>query len=132
MKRAWLVALVVVAGMGARGEECPPGTQLLTVYTLKDKTFVPPLVRGRAKYMAAKVLAGAGVTVEWAKRELPTDPQRTSCRERLAITFDAQAPEGYAAHAMAYTDLDAGWPVQIHVFWDRVSVFHDRSRMRSF
>ena len=130
MKRTWLVAMAVAAGMGVQAEECRPGVQLLTVYTLTEG--VPSDVLGRAKYMAGKVLAGADVTVKWAKGERPRDAQQEFCGERLTIAFDAKAAPGYAPQAMAFTRMNAGSSTEIHIFYDRVSVFPDRARMPEF
>lgn len=115
-----------------RAQECRPGVQSLTVYTLSNKTIVPIEVMGRARHMATKVLAGAGVTVEWVRGERPKDSEQAFCGHRLTIAFDAKAPSGFAAQAMAYTKLNAGWSTEIHIFYDRVTNFHDRSRMPEF
>lgn len=132
MKRTWLFAMALAAGIGVRAQECRPGVQLLTVYTGSGGTIVPNEVLGRARYITAKVLMGADVTVQWAKGERPRDGQRAFCGERLTIAFDAVAPEGFAAQAMAYTKLNAGWSTEIHIFYDRVSMFPDRARMPEF
>jgi hypothetical protein len=132
MKSSWLFAAALAVGTGARAQECRPDVRQLTVYTLEGKTLVPNEVRARAKDMATKVLAGAGVTVEWVKGERPRDPQQTYCGERLTIVFDAKAGAGFAAQAMAYTTLNAGWSTEIHIFYDRVSAFPDRTRMAEF
>lgn len=132
MKRTWLVAMAMAAGMGVQAQECLPGVQLLTVYTESGRTDVPNDVLARARYMAGKVLAGADVTVKWAKGERPRDPQQTYCGERLTIVFDAKAGAGFAAQAMAYTTLNAGWSTEIHIFYDRVSIFADHARMPEF
>jgi hypothetical protein len=132
MKPSWLLLAVVTAGTGAQAQECRPDVQRLTVYTLEGKTMVPNEVMARARYMATKVLAGAGVTVEWVRGERPRDPHQTYCGERLTIAFDAKASAGFAAQAMAYTRLNAGWSTEIHIFYDRVSAFPDRPRMAEF
>lgn len=132
MKSSWLLVVVLAAGTGAQAQECRPYVQQLTVYTLEGKTLVPNEVMARARYMATKVLAGAGVTVEWVKGERPRDPYRTYCGDRLTIVFDAKAGAGFAAQAMAYTSLNAGWATEIHIFYDRISAFPDRPRMAEF
>lgn len=133
MKQTWMVALAVAAGMmDARAWECRPGVPTLTVFTDLGRTAVPNEVLGRAKYMAAKVLAGAGVTVVWAKRGQPRDERQVFCGEILTVAFDGKAPAGFAAQAMAYTNTNAGSSVEIHIFYDRVSVFPDRARMPEF
>jgi hypothetical protein len=132
MKRTWLLLAALAAGTGAQAQECRPDVQQLTVYTLSGKTLVPNEVMARARYMATKVLAGAGVAVEWVKGERPQDPQRKYCGDLLTIAFDVKVPAGYAAQAMAYTNLNAGWSTEIHIFYDRVSAFPDRLRMAEF
>ena len=132
MRPSWLLVAALAAGTGAQAQECRPDVQQLTVYPLSGKTLVPNDVMARAKYMATKVLAGAGVTVEWEKGERPRDPQRTFCGDRLTIAFDAKAGAGFAAQAVAYTSLNAGWSTEIHIFYDRVSAFPDRPRMAEF
>ena len=108
-----------------------PGVQLLTVYTVAEG--VPSDVLGRARYMAGKVLAGADVTVKWAKGERPRDAQQAFCGERLTIAFDAKAaPRVTPPQAMAFTRMNAGSSTEIHIFYDRVSRFPDRARMPEF
>src|SRR3954470_21438660 len=108
MKRTWLLVAALAAGTGAQAQECRPDVQQLTVYTLSGKILIPNEIMARAKYMATKVLAGAGVAVEWLKGERPRDPQRTYCGGLLTIAFDANASAGFAAQALAYTSLNAG------------------------
>lgn len=132
MKPGWLLLAALAAGTGAHAQECRRDVQQLTVYTLSGKTLVPNEVMARARYMATKVLAGAGVTVEWVTGERPRDPQRAFCGDRLTIVFDTKASAGFAAQAMAYTRLNAGWSTEIHIFYDRVSAFPDRPRMAEF
>jgi len=132
MKRTWLVGWILAAGIGARAQECRPGVQLLTVYIPGAKATVPNEVLGRAKYMATKVLAGAGVTVEWLEGEPPSDRQQTYCGERLIIAFDAKAPARFSTRAVAYSDLTAGSETAIHCFYDRVSHFRDHHRMPEY
>ena len=81
---------------------------MLTVYTLSGRTLVPNDVLARAKYMATKVLAGAGVTVEWVKGERPGDSDKSFCGDRLTIAFDAKASPGFVPQALGYTSLNAG------------------------
>src|SRR5262249_8570678 len=103
MKPSRLLLAALVAGTSAQAQECRPDVQQLTVHILDGKALVPNEVMARAKYMATKVLAGAGVTVDWVKGERPLDTQQPYCGERLTIAFDAKASAGFGAQAMAYT-----------------------------
>jgi Tol biopolymer transport system component len=129
MKRTCLAAMAIAA-IGVSAEECRPGVQSVTVYTLADS--VPYAVLWRAQYMAGRVLAGAKVTVKWQKGERSWDGQQEFCGEHLTIAFDAKATPGYAAQAMAYTRMNPGSWTEIHIFYDRVSQFPDRARMPEF
>jgi hypothetical protein len=131
MKRTWLVAAGLAAAIATQAQECRPGIQMLTVYTL-SKTLIPNDVMARAKYMATRVLAGAGVTVEWVKGERPADSEKSFCGDWLAIAFEAKAPSGFVPQALAYANLNAGSSTEIHIFYDRVSVFPDRLRMAEY
>lgn len=132
MNRTWLAAAMMAAGCVAQAKECRPDAQQLTIFTPAAKNTVPIEVLMRAKYTAGKVLAGGGVTVEWAKGDRPLNPLETFCGERMTVAFDSQAEAGYNASAMAYTRLNAGSGTEIHIFYDRVSRFNDRQRMPEF
>ena len=132
MKRAWLVGWVLAAGIGAGAQECRLGDQLLAVYTPGAKHTVPNEVLKRAKYMATKLLAGAGVTVDWIEGEPLGDPEQMGCKERLTILFDVKAPARFSKWAMAYSDLTPGSQTAVHIFYDRVSLFYDRPHMPEF
>jgi hypothetical protein len=47
------------------------------------------------------LLAGAGVTVEWAVGECPNDPEQSFCGRRLTIALDGKAPERFEGQALA-------------------------------
>lgn len=132
MKQAWLVATAMLAVMVGRAQECRPDVQLLTVYTLGGNTSIPNEVQARARYMAGKVLAGAGVTVKWAKGVRPDDSRKGFCGDSLTIAFDDKAPARFNSSAMAYAIVNAGTSTEIHVFYDRVSSFAESSHMPEF
>ena len=132
MKNTWMVAMAVAAGLSANAQECRPGVRMLTVYTVNDGGAVSNGVMSRARNTATKLLAGAGVTLEWADGERPNDPEEGFCGERLMVAFDAKAPERFAGQAMAYANVSAGSGTAIHMFMNRIANFEDRSHMPEF
>lgn len=132
MKPKRLVVAAIALVIEANAQICKPGVPSLTVYTYLNKTLVPNEVLGRAKYMATQVLKGAGVNLQWAKRSSSGNAARAACGETMMVSFDAKAPESFAPLAMAYATLNATSPVEIHVFYDRVSAFPDRLRMPEY
>ena len=105
MKSTWMVAAVVAAGsvvaMSANAQECRPGVRMLTVYAVNDGGAVSKGVLSRARNTATKLLAGAGVTVEWVDGERPNDPEQSFCGFRLTVPFDGKAPERFEGQALA-------------------------------
>ena len=136
MKSTWMVAAVVAAGsvatMSVNAEECRPGVRMLTVYAVNDGGAVSKGVLSRARNTATRLLAGAGVTVEWVDGERPNDPERSFCGERLTVAFNAKAPERFQGQAMAYANVSAGSGTAIHMFMNRIANFEDRSHMPEF
>ena len=132
MKSTWRVAAVVAAGLSVHAQECRPGVRMLTVYSVNEGGAVSKGTMSRARNTATKLLAGAGVTVEWVDGERPNDPEQSFCGERLTVAFDAKAPARFQGQAMAYANVSAGSGTAIHMFMNRIANFEDRSHMPEF
>ena len=132
MKNTWVVAMAVAAGLSVNAQECRPGVRLVTVYSVNGGGAVSKEVMGRARNTATKLLAGTGVTVEWADGERPNDPEQSFCGERLMVAFDAKAPERFAGQAMAYANVSAGSGTAIHMFMNRIANFDAPTHMPEF
>jgi hypothetical protein len=62
MRNTWMVA----AGLSANAQECRPGVRMLKICTVNYGGTVSRGDLSLARNTAAKLLAEAGVTVEWA------------------------------------------------------------------
>ena len=108
MKIAAMAAMLVAVGMSARAE------QTVKVY-IEDDSVVPYLVMNRARLIAAKMFAGAGVRIEW-HGHTPSSGQLPA--GAVVIGLASHTPESLLPSAFALALPYEG--VHITVFWDRV------------
>jgi hypothetical protein len=108
MRITAMAAMLVAVGMSARAE------QTVKVY-IEDDSVVPYLVMNRARLIAAKMFAGAGVRIEW-HGHTPNSGQLPA--GAVVIGLASHTPESLLPSAFALALPYEG--VHITVFWDRV------------
>ena len=131
MKRAWMVAVAMVADGGRAGSRKPQADALVTVFTY-DRAGVPGAVMARAKRVATAAFAAAGVEVRWVEGKRLGELREVAAGEMLTVVFDGPAPAQASPQAMAFTHVGGGADADVHVFYNRVASFEDRVYMPEF
>jgi hypothetical protein len=114
MKSRWaVVAALLTAGRGIAQDERP---------SLRINLHHGPRVEAvevcRAKLIAARILADAGVRVEWAGGTRPAAPPV----EMIEIQLDDAAPVNQVTNeALGYALINQTAGVRVHIFLDRIS-----------
>jgi hypothetical protein len=109
MRITAMAAMLVAVGMSARAE------QTVKVYIEDDSVVAPYIVMNRARLIAAKMFAGAGVRIEW-HGHTPNSGQLPA--GAVVIGLASHTPESLLPSAFALALPYEG--VHITVFWDRV------------
>lgn len=120
MKLMAMVAMAAVIGTNAEAGQKPAWQA--TVY-LSDNASVPDLVKARAEGLATSMFATAGVRIDWR----PGTPKAFASTEALGIELAISTAADLPPHALAYALPFEG--VHIRVFWDRLQVSSDPSRL---
>jgi hypothetical protein len=133
MKRVWMVGVAVAAAMEAQAGSPKPRVDapLVTVFTY-NLAGVPRNVAARAKRVATRAFAAAGIEVRWVEGKHLGEQREVAAGEMRTVVFDGPAPATFRSQAMAVANVGRGADSDVHVFYDRVLAFQDSAYMPEF
>ncbi len=108
------ISALLCAGAGAR--QPAPAADLTVPVRLVWEVSAPPSYDRRAKFSASRLLAEAGITLEWRKGA----PHAALGPDVIGINVVASAPPEFANHTLASALPYAAGPVRIQVYFDRL------------